>query len=388
MESTVLGLVLDSSVLIAAERAKLTTPKLMRNLRASAGVGDAPVVISALTVAELAHGIYRANTPERGQQRRQFLDEIKAHIPIHPITSLYRLQTVTAADSSWGIGWTFDAWGNRLTQTPSGLATSKVGSQTLGYTNNRNTAFNYDNAGNQTSDASHNYTFNAVNQITQMDAGGAVYGYDGDGRRMKKTVGSETTYYFYAMGVLVSEFTTQNTGATAAASTDRTRYQTSDRLGTAVLIMDAAGLVVENNRTMPYGEEWLPAVASANEQKFTSYQRDGESGLDYAVARFFASTTGTLRSPDKGPMIPRLPATMNRYAYSLQDPINMTDPTGNVAQQVIRGLGCPSGIDYEIYIRYWEQVFSLKPTSASSHLRRLSIRTPQDRGAELEVAVP
>jgi RHS repeat-associated protein len=302
--------------------------------------------------------------------------------------SLYRLQAVTAADSSWGIGWTFDAWGNRLTQTPSGLAAGKVGSQTLGYTNNRNTAFNYDNAGNQTSDASHNYTFNAVNQITQMDAGGAVYGYDGDGRRMKKTVGSETTYYFYAMGVLVSEFTTQNTGATAAASTDRTRYQTSDRLGTAVLIMDAAGLVVENNRTMPYGEEWLPAVASANEQKFTSYQRDGESGLDYAVARFFASTTGTLRSPDKGPMIPRLPATMNRYAYSLQDPINMTDPTGNVAQQVIRGLGCPSGIDYEIYIRYWEQVFSLKPTSASSHLRRLSIRTPQDRGAELEVAVP
>ena len=86
MESTVLGLVLDSSVLIAAERAKLTTPKLMRNLRASAGVGDAPFVISALTVAELAHGIYRANTPERGQQRRQFLDEIKAHIPIHPIT--------------------------------------------------------------------------------------------------------------------------------------------------------------------------------------------------------------------------------------------------------------------------------------------------------------
>ena len=27
-------------------------------------------------------------TPERGQQRRQFVDELKAHIPVHPITEI------------------------------------------------------------------------------------------------------------------------------------------------------------------------------------------------------------------------------------------------------------------------------------------------------------
>jgi predicted nucleic acid-binding protein len=42
----------------------------------------------ALTVAELAHGIYRANTPERRKQRRQFLDELKAQVPIYPITDM------------------------------------------------------------------------------------------------------------------------------------------------------------------------------------------------------------------------------------------------------------------------------------------------------------
>ena len=78
--------ILDSSVLVAAERAKLTTPEVLRNIRASANAGDVPIVISVLTVAELAHGIYRANTPERRQQRRQFVDELKAHIPAHPIT--------------------------------------------------------------------------------------------------------------------------------------------------------------------------------------------------------------------------------------------------------------------------------------------------------------
>lgn len=84
MEPTVLGVVLDSSVLIAAERAKLKTPEVIKSIRSVAG--DLPVILSALTVAELGHGIYRADTAERGQQRRQFLNEIKAQIPIHPVT--------------------------------------------------------------------------------------------------------------------------------------------------------------------------------------------------------------------------------------------------------------------------------------------------------------
>ena len=84
MESAVLGVVLDSSVLIAAERAKLTTPEVMKTIRSS--MGNLPIVISALTVAELGHGIHRAKNPERSQQRRRFLDEIKSQIPIHPVT--------------------------------------------------------------------------------------------------------------------------------------------------------------------------------------------------------------------------------------------------------------------------------------------------------------
>jgi predicted nucleic acid-binding protein len=84
MEPAVLGLVLDSSVLIAAERKKFTTPEAVRKVREQAG--DVAIVICSLTVAELAHGIYRADTPERSRMRRQFLDELKAHVPIHPVT--------------------------------------------------------------------------------------------------------------------------------------------------------------------------------------------------------------------------------------------------------------------------------------------------------------
>jgi predicted nucleic acid-binding protein len=69
MESAFLGLILDSSVLIAAERSNLTSPQVIRSLRQS--FGDSPIAISALTNAELGHGIYRANTAERAQNRHR-----------------------------------------------------------------------------------------------------------------------------------------------------------------------------------------------------------------------------------------------------------------------------------------------------------------------------
>jgi predicted nucleic acid-binding protein len=84
MEPAVLGIVLDSSVLVAAERKKLTTPEAIKKIREA--TRDVPIVICALTVAELGHGIYRADTPERSRQRRQFLNELKAQVPIHPVT--------------------------------------------------------------------------------------------------------------------------------------------------------------------------------------------------------------------------------------------------------------------------------------------------------------
>ena len=62
MEPAILGLVLDSSVLIAAERRKLTAAETVENVQKT--VGEAQVVLSSVTVAEVGHGIYRANTSE------------------------------------------------------------------------------------------------------------------------------------------------------------------------------------------------------------------------------------------------------------------------------------------------------------------------------------
>ena len=84
MEPAILGLVLDSSVLIAAERRKQTPAQIIEDVVKT--VGAVPIILSSLTVAEIGHGIYRANTPEIRERRRAFLDELEATIPIHPIT--------------------------------------------------------------------------------------------------------------------------------------------------------------------------------------------------------------------------------------------------------------------------------------------------------------
>jgi predicted nucleic acid-binding protein len=86
MESTLLGLVLDSSVLIAAERRNLTPERAIETVRNIAG--EIRIIHCSLTVAEIGHGIYRANTPEIRDRRTAFLDELKAAVPIHPVTEV------------------------------------------------------------------------------------------------------------------------------------------------------------------------------------------------------------------------------------------------------------------------------------------------------------
>jgi RHS repeat-associated protein len=86
---------------------------------------------------------------------------------------------------------------------------------------------------------------------------------------------------------------------------------------------------MENNRTLPYGEAWLAEnTPSTNDKKFTTYQRDSESGLDYAMERQYVFSNGRFLSPDKASPPLFIPAGLNRYVYVLNDPINLTDQTG------------------------------------------------------------
>lgn len=84
MAAALLGLVLDSSTAIAAERSKQSPADLIESIFRAHGAID--LSLSPVTVAELVHGIFRARTSAAAQARRLFVQELVSLIPVHPFT--------------------------------------------------------------------------------------------------------------------------------------------------------------------------------------------------------------------------------------------------------------------------------------------------------------
>ena len=80
-----MGLILDSSVVIAAERRGDTVEKLIEWVVSVAG--DQKAALSAVGLTELAHGIYRAQNPEIRQRRQTFIDELLRVLTVYPYTT-------------------------------------------------------------------------------------------------------------------------------------------------------------------------------------------------------------------------------------------------------------------------------------------------------------
>jgi tRNA(fMet)-specific endonuclease VapC len=84
VEPAFLGLILDSTVVIAGERRGHTVRQILKSFQT--GYGEIEVGLSVVTVVELTHGIQRAATEERRQRRQAFVDELIRDVPVHPVT--------------------------------------------------------------------------------------------------------------------------------------------------------------------------------------------------------------------------------------------------------------------------------------------------------------
>ncbi|MBI2894195.1 MAG: PIN domain-containing protein [Deltaproteobacteria bacterium] len=79
-----MGLLIDSTVFIGAERARLTpaqmTAEILRRW------GDVELAISAMSAGELLHGCWRADTPARRARREDFVEAFLSVLPVVEIT--------------------------------------------------------------------------------------------------------------------------------------------------------------------------------------------------------------------------------------------------------------------------------------------------------------
>jgi RHS repeat-associated protein len=139
------------------------------------------------------------------------------------------------------------------------------------------------------------------------------------------------------------------------------QWLVQDHLGSTRMMVDRSGSLggVRRNDFLPFGELIGSGVGirSASigygddsvRQKFTGYERDDETGLDFAQARYYANGQGRFTSVDPyniaqevmatasvnareaaGQLVAYLsiPQQWNRYAYAVNNPLRYVDPTG------------------------------------------------------------
>ncbi|MEZ5425022.1 MAG: RHS repeat-associated core domain-containing protein [Pyrinomonadaceae bacterium] len=130
--------------------------------------------------------------------------------------------------------------------------------------------------------------------------------------------------------------------STDLASTQQVSYLTQDHLGSNRVITNENGDVTIRRDYSAFGEETLTSerisglgyfsTPSYDETRkgYTGYEKDEESGLDFAQARYYNSTHGRYTSVD--PLTAsasiRNPQTFNRYSYVLNSPYKFSDPLG------------------------------------------------------------
>jgi RHS repeat-associated protein len=247
----------------------------------------------------------------------------------------------------WGEAFSYDAWGNL--QGIGGASSAYTGctQESLSVsatTKNQLSGYGYDAAGNMTSVPSvASYTYNAEGEMTS--AAGVTYTYDGDGKRVQKSNGK---LYWYGMGSSALDESDASGNITneyvffagkrvaRRDSAGNVSYYFADHLGTARVVTNSSGAILDDSDFYPFGGERPIVSSSGNTYKFTGKERDSESGLDDFGARYYSSALGRFVSSDWSAIpvaVPYAvltnPQTLNLNTYVKNNPLHFTDPTGH-----------------------------------------------------------
>ena len=261
--------------------------------------------------------------------------------------------------TDWGTQYNVDIWGN-LTQKancdnvvcPTRTTADSFSNAVDG--NNRFIGYSYDASGNLLNDQlGHTFSYDGENR--PYSAGGVTYYYDGEGERVAKSNGklylfgtnSAPVVETDTSGNLTAEYIFFNGKRVAMRKADSSvHYYFADQIGSANVVTNATGAMPpeQDIEYHPYGEEQEYVAAPWQQYRFTSKERDAESGNDHFPARDYSSNMGRWVRPDPLPWIDwqhgneedqqkfenflSNPQNLNMYTYVDNNPLNKTDPTG------------------------------------------------------------
>jgi RHS repeat-associated protein len=204
----------------------------------------------------------------------------------------------------------------------------------------------YDCNGNmttrQTSTITYTLDYNAENQMTGVSGGATVaFLYDGDGNRVKGTVGSTTTIYIGNYFEWSGSSTTMKkyyyAGSTRVAmrSGSTLTYLLSDHLGSTSVTANSSGALTSDLFYKPWGRTRYTYGTIPTTYRFTGQRAEisigGAYGLYFYGARWFDPLLGRFISPDSMIPDPSNPADFDRYSYVRNNPVNFIDPSGHMS---------------------------------------------------------
>ncbi|MBZ5570209.1 MAG: hypothetical protein LAN64_20510 [Acidobacteriia bacterium] len=272
---------------------------------------------------------YTYSATQNNGQVTQSQDNVTGEQVAYQYDSLQRLVSASTVGPQWGLTFTYDGFGNRRSQqVTKGTAPAEYASYDSA--TNRINGYIHDGNGNITwLPNGTTLAYDVENRVATATVGGGVetYYYAPDGKRVyrKAADGTETMYFYGVKGerspYQVGPYAGQLRGTPPVYFAGRRLGVATDRLGS-----------VRVTSYYPYGEQ--ETTTAEDDVRFATYVRDGATGLDYAVNRYYSSIIGRFVSPDPyksntgEPGDPADPGSWNRYAYVGNDPVNFHDLSG------------------------------------------------------------
>jgi RHS repeat-associated protein len=247
-------------------------------------------------------------------------------------------------------GWTYDANGNRLSETgsaPSAYTNSAASNRVSSISGSLVRTYGYDAAGNTLSYAGITFTYNNRGRMATATNGSATaaYTYNALGQRIKRTASGVTTLYVYdEAGHLAGEYT--STGALIQetvwlgdmpVATLRPNgsggvilyYVHTDHLNTPRLVTDTSNNIRWRWDSDPFGttapdENPSSLGVFTYNLRFPGQQYDSVAGLNYNYYRDLDPATGRYVQSDPIGLF----GGLNTYSYVDGNPLSALDPLG------------------------------------------------------------
>ncbi|MFN6540285.1 MAG: pre-peptidase C-terminal domain-containing protein [Nostoc sp. EkiNYC01] len=246
------------------------------------------------------------------------------------------------------IEYLYDASGNRISVKDNGVITAYNSNTLNQYTTVGGASYSYDLDGNligKTQGAqTWTYTYDSENRLISAVTPDGIWNYEYDalGNRIASIKNGQRTEYLldpFGWGDVVGEYS--GTGSLIARythglglvsltnSSNSVNYYDVDAIGSVVGLTGASGSYINRYAYLPFGEDLTKVETVANPFEYIGQWgvMDEGNGLDFMRARYYNSATGKFSSTDPLGIAAGDP---NFYRYTFNNPINYSDPTGQI----------------------------------------------------------